>query len=462
MQQFALLIVTFAKECEMAKWKGFLVATAMISGAALANSSLIVRFDLTDSIKSYLRANEFDITGVNYNTMEIEALLSEDEFQQIQNQKTNIKFSFPQTLVASPDSEYKNPEEIEDFVNEIHAKYPAITELRSIGKTLEGRDIWAIKISDNAKVDEQEPAILVNAMHHAREVMTPEITTDMVEYLTSNYGQKTEVTNWVNNSEIWVIPMFNLDGNNKMWTEDSMWRKNTRNNHGVDINRNYPTGWNSCNGSSDRTSAQDYRGTAPGSEPETQAMMDFVASIKPVFNISYHSYSEIVIYPFGCRPKKTPTEAAVEAIGAEIGKKINYRPGTAWELLYNADGGDIDWMYTEHQVIPYVIEVNSMMQGFHPGYKEWRDKTVTRNRAGWMLLLQKLQGPSIQGSVVKNKYSKILIMKAGESKVLQTYKINPDGSFYIILKPGKYDIIFDGTVKLPFYGIDATKKVIIN
>lgn len=442
----------------MLKWKGFLAASLIVSGAALANDGMIVRFDLTDSMKQFLRANEFDITGVNYKTNEIEALLSPEELSIIQTQKASIKFSFPQTLAVAPDNKYKNPDEIEDFVQAIHARYPDITEVKSIGKSLEGRDIWAIKISDNARQDEKEPVIMVNAMHHAREVMTPEITTDMVEYLTSNYGVKSEVTNWVNNSEIWVVPMFNVDGNNKMWAEDSMWRKNTRNGHGVDINRNYPTGWNSCSGSSSTTTAQDYRGAGPGSEPETQAMMNFVASIKPVFSISYHSFSEIVIYPFGCRPKKTPTEEAVESIGAEIAKKLDYKPGTAWELLYNADGGDIDWMYVEHQVLPYVIEVNSTMQGFHPDFSRWRDKTVLRNRPGWMHLLTKLQGPSLQGVVVRNDYQMIKIMKSGETKIAQTYKINPDGSYYVILKPGTYDVIFEGKRTQKFSGVEVKEK----
>lgn len=442
--------------------KSLTVAIAFATATAFASDAMIVRFDLTDSMKTYLKANEFDITGVNYKTMEIEALLTDSELSLIKAQKANIKFSFPQNLVVAPDSEYKNPEEIEDFVVEIHAKYPDITELKVIGKTLEGRDIYAIKISDNAKIDEAEPTMLVNAMHHAREVMTPEITTDMIDYLTSNYGKNAEVTSWVNNSEIWVIPMFNLDGNNKMWMQDSMWRKNTRNGHGVDINRNYPAGWNSCNGSSARESAQDYRGTAPASEPETQAMMNFVASVKPVFNISYHSYSEIVIYPFGCRPRKTPAEEAVEAIGAEIGKKIDYKPGTAWELLYNADGGDIDWMYTEHQVIPYVIEVNSTWDGFHPNYAKMRDKTVLRNRPGWMLLLNKLQGPSLQGMVKPSEYSVIKISKAGDLRVAQSYKINPDGSYYVILKPGKYDIVFEGSKTQRMNGLEVKEKKTFN
>lgn len=443
--------------------KGSLLALALVSGSVFAQDTFIVRFDLNDGMKKFLRANEFDVTGVNYNTNEIEALLTQSELDQISAEKSAlIKFAFPQNLLAAPDEDYKNPDEIEDFVNEIHAKYPSITEVKSIGKTLEGRDIWAIKISDNASVKENEPAILVNAMHHAREVMTPEITTDMVEYLTSNYGTNAEVTNWVNSTEIWVIPMFNLDGNNKMWTQDSMWRKNTRDGHGVDINRNYPTGWNSCNGSSSNRGAQDYRGTAPASEPETQAMMNFVASIKPVFNISYHSYSEIVIYPFGCRPNKTPTTAAVETIGAEIGKKIQYKPGTAWELLYNADGGDIDWMYETHQVIPFVIEVNSTSQGFHPSYSKWRDKTVLRNRPGWMHLFSRLSGPGLHGKVNIKDYSSIKIMAPGSKQVLQTYKINPDGTFYVIMKAGTYDFSFEGTKTKLMSNVNVNNKTIVN
>ena len=444
----------------MFNWKGSLLTLALISGSVWSQDAFIVRFDLNDGMKKFLRANEFDITGVNYKTNEIEALLTTEELNQIKAEKSaNFKFAFPQNLAVEPDDEYKNPEEIADFVNEIHAKYPDITTVKVIGKTLEGREILAVKISDNPMIDEVEPTVLVNAMHHAREVMTPEITTDMIQYLTSNYGTDDQVTSWVNNTEIWVIPMFNMDGNNKMWNEDSMWRKNTRNDHGVDINRNYPTGWNSCNGSSSNTRAQDYRGTAPASEPETRAMMNFVESIKPVFNISYHSYSEIVIYPFGCRPNKTPTTEAVEAIGAEIGKKLDYRPGTAWELLYNADGGDIDWMYTTHQVIPFVIEVNSTGVGFHPEYTKWRDKTVLRNRPGWMHLFSRLEGPSLQGATVANDYNLIKIFSAGSSKVLQTYKINPDGSFYIILKAGTYDFSFEGTKSKKLTGVEITKKV---
>jgi murein tripeptide amidase MpaA len=231
----------------MLNWKGCLLALVILPASVMAQNAHIVRFDLNEGMKSFLRANQFDVTGVNYKTNEIEALLTDEEFANLSSQKSAvIKFSFPQNLSAAPDEDYKNPDEITDFVNDIHAKYPDITSIKVIGKSLEGREILAIKISDNALEDEVEPTVLVNAMHHAREVMTPEVTTDMVDYLTSQYGTNAEVTKWVDSTEIWVVPMFNVDGNNKMWLENSMWRKNTRGGYGVDINRNYPTGWNSC------------------------------------------------------------------------------------------------------------------------------------------------------------------------------------------------------------------------
>lgn len=446
--------------------KHFIIGLALSTSLVHAHTSeiqdgQIVRFKLTEKVKRFLKQNEMDVTGINYKTGDIEALLSPSELKLIEGLGTEINFSFPQTLLAGPDKEYKSPEEIADFIQEMSGRYPEITSVKSIGKSLEGRDIWAIKISDNAKLDEKEPTILVNGMHHAREVMTPEITTDMIEYLLSNYGVDDEVTRWVDNTEIWVVPMFNVDGNNKVWEGSSMWRKNTRGGFGVDINRNYPYGWDSCKGSSSNQGAQDYRGEAPASEPETQAMMNLVSEIKPVMNISYHSYSEIVIYPYGCRPNRTPAEEAVEQIGSEIGKLLDYKPGTAWELLYNADGGDIDWMYTAHQVIPFVVEVNSTWQGFQPSYKKWRDKTVLRNRPGWMHLLRRLEGPSIQG-IVKNKALKeIQISKAGESKVIQTYKVNPDGTFFIMLKPGSYDVRVEGGERKVFTNLDVQSKMIL-
>ena len=395
-----------------------------------------------------LGEHDIDIAGVDIKNKIIDVLVDDIQLQFLQAHGYKVTVSETKGVTRRPDSEYKNPAEIETIVKDFNARFPQLTKLISIGKSLEGRDIWAIKISDNANADElSEPAVLFNSMHHAREIMTPEVSIDIIEYLLTNYNSDPKATQWINNTEIWVIPMFNVDGNNKMWNDDSWWRKNVRGGFGVDLNRNYPAGWGSCNGSSGNRRSQTYRGTSPASEPETQAMMGFIQKVRPVFDISYHSYSELVIYPYGCGKKRTQTKEVVETIGKKIAGVLNYEPGTAWELLYNADGGDIDWMYEAYQVIPYVIELNSSKQGFHPRYKKWRDKTVQRNRAGWQLLLDRVHLSGVRGMIslasgqaLKNFTLKVYKINAGKKIFFQDYVGHSTGMYHLVLNPGKYEI----------------------
>jgi len=143
--------------------------------------------------------------------------------------------------------------EMEDFLDALHAQYPSITTSRiSIGTSIEGRTIWAFKISDNPDLDEDEPEILFDGMHHAREPMSLEAQLHFMEWLTQNHGTDPEATFLVDNREIWFIPIVNPDG--FIYNETTnpsgggMWRKNRRDNpgsscKGVDLNRNYPYQW---------------------------------------------------------------------------------------------------------------------------------------------------------------------------------------------------------------------------
>jgi len=404
----------------------------------------------TDDIQATFRKlTEFDIdiAGVNHKKSNVDVLVSDYEYKVLKNNFFDIKILDTKGVTAAPDTEYKTPDEIETLVKEFADKFPSITKVISIGKSVEGRDIWAIKISDNPESHEtSEPAVLFNSMHHAREVMGPEVALDIIETLLNGYRGDAKITNWIDSNELWVIPMFNVDGNNKMWTKDRWWRKNNRGGYGVDLNRNYPAGWNKCNGSSGWKVSQTYRGPSPASEPETQAMMNFIKEVRPVFDISYHSYSELVIYPIGCKPERATNFEVIEKIGKQIGSLLNYKAGTAWELLYNADGGDIDWMYEAYQVIPYVIELNSTKEGFQPVYSKWRDVTVKHNRAGWQFLLERLEKSGIRGQVTKNNIAvkdfKIDIFKAGSTIKLQEYIGHASGMYYLILNPGEYNLVF--------------------
>lgn len=403
----------------------------------------------------HLISEGYDIAGVDVQNGTADIVIGSDSIGEIKSLNigavVNSKDVDPD---AAPDAGYTTFAELTNILNDYKTRYPGILAVESIGKSHEGRDIWAVKISDNVGVKEDEPAVFFNAMHHAREVMTTEIAVDMIEQLTSGYASNSRTQNWVNNNEIWIVPMVNPDGNNKVWTSNNMWRKNTREGYGVDINRNYPYAWGTCNGSSGSTSSDTYRGPSAGSEPETQAMMGLVSKVKPVLSISYHSYSELVIYPYGCDNQHTPDRETVESVGRQLASRLpkdgasgTYDPGTSWELLYAVDGGDIDWYYNEHGVIPYVIEVNSTSQGFQPPFS-WRQRTVEKNRAGWGYMIDRLAQSGIRGNVSisgQQADSGVISLstigsESNMGEAIRTYNIKSDGTFHIVVEPGMYKL----------------------
>lgn len=385
----------------MKQWMAFGLTVFLVGNQYIPAREYYVRlpFEGRESIEKWV-AEGYDLGGINRKEKRFTLVVPEERMETFRGMRT-LGFD----LIRKPDDGYRTPEEVDTYVHDLEKAFPQLVRVESIGKSSEGRDIWGVKLSnDFVSNGTPKPTIVFDAMHHAREVMTTEITFDIMEYLTSQYGTDPKVTKWMNENEIWVVPMVNPDGNNRVWTQYSMWRKNT-NGSGVDVNRNYPYGWNTCNGSSSSPASDIYRGKSAGSETETQALMGLIARVQPKYNISYHSFSEIVIYPFGCSPQKVQDPDAKIYIknGKELASRLktdsgsgSYDPGTSYELLYNVDGGSIDWMYTQHKVMSYVIEVNSDSQGFQPSYSRWRDVTVKKQREGWQFLLDQMAGPGIK------------------------------------------------------------------
>ena len=450
---------------------GMLLAAAGVALAHDHNSSsgkVLVRLHLNDFSGQLrdLAAQHYDVAGVDLSAGTADVLVSPTEvsrFESLDGVQV-VDRDYVATWLA-PDQRYHTYDKVVAELRAFHDRYPALTELKVYGKSLENRDLYAIKITSAVIADSSaKPKILFNAMHHAREVMTTEVAMDTIEFLLTKYGQDAKVTGWVNANEIWVAPMVNPDGNNKVWTSDSMWRKNARGGYGVDINRNYPFKWGSCDGSSGSTGAQDYRGPSAGSEPETQALMSLVTTVKPAFDISYHSYSELVLFPYGCEGQRTETREVVERIGGDMAHLLpsdngngTYTPGTPWELLYAVDGGDIDWMYATHQVIPYVIELNSSSAGFQPPFSK-RQPTVEKARAAWALLLDRLTGSGIRGVITTGALAGMKIQAknlATDSESL-IHGVAADGSFHLVLEPGMYQLTVTGP-----QGLVHEEKVIV-
>lgn len=261
--------------------------------------------------------------------------------------------------------------------------YPNIVSIKKpIGNytTFEGDSIFWLKISDNPNTNEAEPQMLYDAVHHAREPLSLSQLIYYMYYLCENYSSNSEIKYLVDNIEMYFVPIVNPDG--YKYNEQTnpfgggMWRKNRRDNFdgsfGVDINRNYGTGWGFNNtGSSAMSSAETYRGTAGFSEPEIQAMRDFSNAHNFRFAMNYHTYSNLIVYPWGYLSKNCDDSVAYREICSQLSKYNFYKTGTDMETVgYSTNGSSDDWMYGDVVSKPLIYamtpEVGNVDDGFWP------------------------------------------------------------------------------------------------
>jgi len=237
-----------------------------------------------------------------------------------------------------------------------------ITTKVSIGNSVESRPIYMVKISDNADIDENEPELLYTALHHAREPQSMMQMIYFMYYLLENYNTNPSVQYIVNNREMYFIPVLNPDGYEYNRTTNpgggGMWRKNRKNNgssYGVDLNRNYgPTAyWNAPNGGSSTDPSSDtYRGTAPFSEPETTNLKNFLTTRYFKNALNYHTYSNLLIYPYGALEQETPDSAIFREFARDMTAYNGYTYGTDQQTVgYSTRGNSDDYFYDGDTVL---------------------------------------------------------------------------------------------------------------
>ena len=265
-------------------------------------------------------------------------------------------------------------------LDDIHNEYPDfVSEKISLGTTFQGRDIWAIKISDNVNVEEDEPEILYTGMHHAREPMSFMNLYYYIYWLLENYQTNDDATNIIDNRELWFIPIVNPDGyeyNRSIAPNGGgMQRKNMKETcgfgtDGIDPNRNYSYMWGlDDQGSSSDGCNETYRGISPFSESETQAVRDFVELKNFKIALNYHSYSDLLLYPFGYsyeNPMDPNDLNTFIEYAQDMTQYNNYQWGTGPDILYPVNGEACDWMYGEKGIFAYTPEVGGSSDGFWP------------------------------------------------------------------------------------------------
>ncbi len=266
--------------------------------------------------------------------------------------------------------------EVSSVLDQIQGAYPSIVSTKtSIGQSLQGRDLWMVKVSDNPNVDENEPEVRFDALHHAREPQSMQTTLWFLLWLVESYGVDPLATYLVDEREIYIIPCVNPDGyvyNQQSFPSGGgLWRKNRRNNGGgeigVDLNRNYPYQWGiDDEGSSSSPSSEVFRGSGPASEPEVQAMVSFISSRDFRTALSVHSFSDVWLSPLGY-VEAAPTNAAdYEEVGALATEFNGYPYGPASIILYLANGTTLDYDHGVHDSMAWTPEIGSSDDGFWP------------------------------------------------------------------------------------------------
>ena len=227
---------------------------------------------------------------------------------------------------------YSGPGGIQEELLQLAAAHPSIAQAVEIGRTTQGKPITAVRVSKNvARLrDRQRPAVVYQAAQHAREWITPEMVRRLLHHYVDNYGTDAQLTRIVDTTDLWFVPVVNVDGYDHTFTDGNrLWRKNLRDNDGdgqitaqdgVDLNRNFPYKWGYDNeGSTDDVTGETYRGPSAGSEPETKAQIKLYDRVRPKYAINWHSAAQLLLYGVGWQAlTSSPDDLIHKAIVGDI------------------------------------------------------------------------------------------------------------------------------------------------
>ena len=373
---------------------------------------------------------------------------------------------------------YRNYAQMVTELLQLQAQYPYLMQLTTIGGSWGAEyaaqnipyyldfdhTLWAVKVSANVQVDEDEPAFYFVGEHHAREPISTEVCMGILIHLLEGYDTDLSIQNLLDSSEIWIIPLLNPDGHKIVIDQtDIWWRKNIRDNNnnqsfdhltygsgydGVDLNRNYSLHWGYTSATDNFLSAT-YHGPYAFSEPETQALRDLLSSKRFLAGISYHTYGEYVLYPYGYVSNiVAPDGPEMQALAIQMASllpKVSggyYSPMPSWQL-YPVSGSSEDWIYGETGAFAYTIE---MADVFIPPAAQV-PAIVQNNVVGAMELLNRKNYKILQGHVTDalsgEPLEAIIYVQGIDDNPIYRTPIRSDaqfGSYYRLLPTGAFTV----------------------
>jgi hypothetical protein len=273
---------------------------------------------------------------------------------------------------------YDEPGGIRDQMYDIARRNPQLVKLEVLGKTRQGREYIALKVTQGARevADGTRPATLYAATHHAREWISTEVDRRLLNWYIDRWrANDRAVRQLLKDNELWFVLVHNPDGYQYTFDTERLWRKNLRDNDGngtinsndgVDPNRNYAEHWNYDNeGSSSLFPSETYRGPAPESEAETKAMVSLFDKVHFRMAISYHSFGPLLLYPQGWQ---TLTPSADDPIYVALTGRDNdpavagFNPGVSADL-YTTNGEFTDWAHGSRNTLAWTPELEEGCEG---------------------------------------------------------------------------------------------------
>lgn len=328
--------------------------------------------------------------------------------------------------------------------------------------------IWAVKLSEDVMADAPKPAFYFIGAHHAREPISMEVCMHILTYLLEYYDIDPEVSHILANYELWFVPLMNPDGHKIVIDQtDVWWRKNIRDNNGshtfntnyylgygydgVDLNRNYGYYWGyqSC---SDDPSSVIYHGSEAFSEPESQAVRDLLLSRQFIAGISYHTYGQMVLYPYGfLAGVEAVDRIELQALANEIGSSICKHNSThfydvmpSWQL-YPVSGSADDWIHRNTGAFAFTVE---MATEFIPN-ASMIQSILDENLKGAIQLIRRGEKKILKGQVFDSETMEALAARIS----IDAYELHPfaplpnyahpeDGSYFRLLPSGTHQVSY--------------------
>ena len=326
------------------------------------NDKKMVEINFND-IKDLDILVRMDIDLDHHRTLEsVHAHVNENQFNTISELGFEIKYIpnqakiYYEELIADPNysndpmRSYHDYDELTDFLININSEFPAITNLFSIGQSVQGRELWVLEISDNPGVNEIEPEFKYIANMHGDETVGRELCLYLISWFVNGYGTDERATNLINDTSIFIMPSMNPDG----FENGSRYNANN-----VDLNRDFPDQFNDPNNS------------LAGRQPETQAVMQWTWERNFVLSANMHTGALVVNYPFDGPNTGVYSAAPDDDVFVQIsscyadshpnmesgGFQNGITNGSQWYAVF---GGMQDWNYVWESDFDITLEQNEV------------------------------------------------------------------------------------------------------